>query len=323
MAEHMGAQFHGVYEAERSTPLPGTAKHPQGRLFAPVGGYAGDPWKLHPDAWMGGKAHSDPIAWHNSDSSQLPRYDDAENRQIDQYDHEGADWGNEEIDEDGEYNDDYHDFSVDDKDRPMATYGSAVGMHLGDVAAAMTFGREYTHPMRIPADTIAAPPKGNFSTERPGGSIAAGSMRSQNRIVNSETGERSEDTRWSDPAANFASRATDLVESGKTLAYRNDIEAPGSTSYRTLPETGRTWSEDVLGSTTPSGRNMPGHSADTEHGFRGTPHPALVHLASLGYNPVQRKSELSMPDEANIARRNAFEAGQAWSLRKPKKEDAF
>lgn len=401
MAEHMGDQFGGVTKAKRSTPLPGTEKHPQGRLFAPVGGYAGDPWKLSPENWMPtvkpsgltrgpdtverddeglmrrvpgmvestkpqvtpAAAHGDITSWHSSTSSAVPRYDDPDSRQIDQYEHEGPDWDNSEIDpETGDYNDDYVDFSVDHKDRPMANYGSAVGMHLGDIKAATDrdSARDFIHPLRIPRDTLAPPPRGNFSTDRPGGSIAAGSMRSQNRVLNQETGERTEDTRWSDQAANFASRATDLVESGKTLAYRNDIEAAGSTSYRTLPETTRTWSEDVLGSTTPGGRSVPGESADTEHGLRGTPHPALVHLAQQGYNPVVNQREtprIPKRDQAEVqqrlgfedphgrgdqapevrqrlweghdlnaaasAREEAFNSGRLWSLRKPKDEEAF
>lgn len=339
MAEHMGDQFHGVTEAKRSTPLEGSTKNPQGRLFAPVGGFKGDPWQHAPENWMPQTTttthrapdtaemddqgfmrrvpgevtestktttgHGDTVAWHNSESSQPPRYDDPSNRQVDEFEHSGEDWDNPyliEHPETGEEieNPDYKDFSIDKKGRPMADYGSAVGMHLGTVQAATTFGREYTHPLRIPSDTIAPPPRGNFSTERPGGSIAAGSMRSQNRILNEETGERTEDTRWSDPAANFATKATDLVASGKTLAYRNSIEAPGSTSFRTLPETTRTWSEDVLSS-------------------RGA-HPALTHYAEQGYNPVQLSSKRPMPDSP---RRQAFDSGQDWSLRKPKPEDAI
>ena len=86
----------------------------------------------------------------------------------------------------------------------------------------------------------------------------------------------------------IASKATDLVESGKTLAYRNDVEAKGSTSYRTLPETTRTWSEDVMQARNPlNGRPASekyGWSGD-EHAFRNKPHPGLVHLAEQGYDP--------------------------------------
>ena len=287
----MGGQFRSrVTIAEKSAPLTGTTKHPQGRLFNPTGQFAGDPWKLSADNWMQQSdtpAHDDVVSWHSSESSQLPRYDDASQRQLDPVDFEGPDWGNEEMDEEGEYNEDYQDFSVDEKDRPMADYGSAVGMHFGSVKASTDRGsRPYVHPVRIPTETLAEPARGNFSTERPGGGIAAGPHKSNSIIVNSETGERTPDTRWSDSAANFSSKATDLVEAGKTLAYRNDVEARGSTSYRALPETTRTWSEDVLGSTTPGGGNVPGHSADTEHGLRGTPHPALVAAAEQGFNPV-------------------------------------
>lgn len=335
--EHMGSMFSGVTKAKRSTPLPGTEKHPQGRLFAPVGDFKGDPWQNTPENWMPKTTttthqamdsaemddqgfmrrvpgetttstktttgHGDTIAWHSSTSSQPPRYDDASQRQLGEGDYEGPDWDNPWQDEHGNPNPDFHDFSVDKKGRPMTDYGSAVGMHLGDVAAAMTRdrGRDYLHPLRIPNDTMADPPKGNFMTDRPGGSVAAGSMRSMNRVVNKETGERTEDTRWSDQAANFATKATDLVASGKTLAYRNDIEAVGSTSFRTLPETTSTWSEDVLAQRNPA--------------------PALKHYAEAGYNPVQQVSKLPGTDQ--MSRRNAFEHGQDWHMAKPKDEDAI
>lgn len=349
--EHIGPQFKGARESTRpARPLEGTAKHPEGRLLAPVGMHAGDPWKLAPENWMPKTTttthtamdtaapddqgvmrrvpgattsttstrpgvHGDITAWHSSTSSAVPRYDDPTMRQVDQYDHEGADWGNEEIDENGDYNEDYVDWSEDKKGRPMADYGSAVGMHLGDLKAAADRDkyRQFIHPLRIPSESLTAPPRGNFSTPRPGGSIAAGSMRSRNSVVNAETGERTEDTRWSDQAANFAGKATDLVESGKTLAYRNDIEAAGSTSYRTLPETTRTWSEDVL---------------DAPNA-----HPALGHLAQQGYNPMVKRADMSTPATgyqqqlpglaAPPSRQQSFEHGHAWRLHKAEDEDTF
>ncbi len=332
-----GPQFHGTWLGDRAAPLPGTPRTPQGRLFAPVGKYTGDPLKLHPSNWMqqpgeGEKsAHSDIITWHASDSTQLPRYDTPDHRQIQPEDFEGPDWGNSEYDDEGEPNEDYTDFSVDDKDRPMADYGSAIGMHFGDVRAATeragSMGRTAFHPVRLPAETVAPPPKGNFMQDRPGGSIAAGSMRSQVRIKNAETGEMTEDTRWSDPAANFASKATDLVESGKSIAYRNDVEGKGTTSYRALPETVRTWSEDVLGATDPRS-GMPatvGESRDEEHGFRNVPHPALVHLAQAGYNPRQDTTDVTshLGEEGYGSRSAAFDQGTLWSLKKPKEQDRW
>jgi len=353
------ANFPHAWDTGPSTPVPGSARHPQGRLFNPGGMYTGDPWKLSPENWMKGSgtpAHNDIITWHGSESSQLPRYDMPDMRQVDPYEHEGADWGNEEIDpETGEYNDDYVDYSVDTKDRPMADYGSAVGMHFGSPNAAISRGetsspRPFLHAVRLPESTLAPPPRGGFSTPRPGGSIAGGDYRSGNLIVNKETGERTKDTRWSDAAANFATKATDLVESGHSIAYRNDVEAKGSTSYRTLPETVRTWSEDVLGATSPrTGRpSTPGEQADVASGFRNEPHPGLVHLARAGYNPQVRPGvDFSRPDDVTLKfasgreedvpgaeiggvgtpeyrrRTDAFEAGQLFTMRKPTPEHAW
>ena len=349
-----GPQFHGTWLSDKATPLPGTPRTPQGRLFAPTGRYTGDPMRLHPTNWMGQgdtPAHEDIVSFHSSESSQLPRYDDPHSRQIDQYEHEGPDWDNSEMTEEGDYNEDYTDFSVDEKDRPMANYGSAVGMHFGDVKAGIERDkdrtREHIHPVRIPSETLTDPPRGNFSTERPGGSIAAGPYRSNVNVINAETKEISPDTRWNDAAANFATKATDLVESGKTLAYRNDVEAAGSTSYRALPETVRTWSEDVLGASSPrTGRAATaGERPDEESGFRNEPHPALVHLAQQGYNPVVRRSERArdtpvQPElplepqglndnirkaeiEESKSRFAEFHAGKTWSMRKPKEQDAW
>jgi hypothetical protein len=371
--EHLSEQTRHLWLSDKTTQLPGTAKHPQGRLFAPVGGYTGDPMKLHPENWLKQSdtpAHGDVISWHGSEESSLPRSDDYEHRASEESDFEGADWNNPYYDEEGEENEDYRDWSVDEKDRPMTNYGSAVGMHFGSPAAAADRGskatpRPFVHPARLPESTMAPPPTGGFSTERPGGSIASGLYRSGQTIVNQETGEKTVDTRWGDPAANYASKATDLVEKGKTLAYRNDVEAQGSTSYRTLPETARTWSEDVMSAKDPSSGHLAskyGWADDTS--FRNKPHPALVHLAEKGYDPVVLPDEtprvlgtysaeplqMSLPfgnrneddkladalgvqpqtyeqaarvslaadvNKAGNARREAFDAGRTWTMRKP------
>jgi hypothetical protein len=295
--EHLSEQTRHLWLADKSTPLEGTAKHPQGRLFNPGGSYTGDPMRLHPSNWLkqgDTPAHSDVISWHGSEESALPREDLYEHRASDEGDFEGSDWNNPYYDDEGEENPDYVDYSVDSHDRPMTNYGSAVGMHFGSLKAVVdrdskATPRPFVHPARIPEATMAPPPTGGFSTDRPGGSIASGLYRSGQTIVNQETGEKTVDTRWGDAAANYAEKGTDLVEQGKTLAYRNDVEAQGSTSYRTLPETARTWSEDVMQARSPiNGRPASekyGWSGD-EHAFRNKPHPALVHLAEKGYDPV-------------------------------------
>jgi hypothetical protein len=348
-----------VYEQETSTPLPGTGKHPQGRLFNPTGAYRGDPWKLHPENWMaqGGTApynqvpsRGDIISWHASESSQLPRYDDPHSRQVSEDFGQSDDYSQQLSDDDFDDFNDYTDYSVDEQERPMADYGSAIGMHFGSILAAKErAGRAFVHPVRIPRETLEEPPPGSFSTDRPGGAYG-GQYRSQHKIRNYETGEVSEDVRWTDRAANYAERATDLVEQGKTIAYRNDVEAAGSTSYRALPETVRTWSEDVL--------EAPTGSFDV-----GRPHPGLTHLAKQGYNPVALTSdrplsafgreqetwrspvpafeqlslfqepptqswlqppESEFPSKSTLPSRvEAFDSGRSWHLRKPDEEHSW
>lgn len=291
--EHLASQTRNIWLADKSRPYEGTEKHPQGRLFAPTGGYTGDPWKLAPENWLGQSdtpAHDDIVSWHSSEESTLPRSDEYEHRQHEPGYGTGPDWGDDDDEE--EYGDD---FSVDAKDRPMGEYGSVVGMHFGNIKAATDRSpRPYVHPARIPNETLADPPRGTFMTERAGGSISGGPFRSDREIVNAETGERTKDTRWTDSAANYSLKGTDAVEEGKTLAYRNDVEAQGSTSYRTLPETARTWSEDVMQARNPlNGRPASekyGWTGD-EHAFRNKPHPALVHLAEKGYDPVVLRSD--------------------------------
>lgn len=280
-----------VVSLRNTRELPGTAKHPQGRLFAPVGDYRGDPWKLAPENWIGGgdtPAHSDITAWHSTEHASLPRYDQPQGVDPDHYD--GPDWDNAN-DED---NPDYHDYSVDSKDRPIAEHGSAIGMHFGSLRAAIDRAksgsieeRSYVHPVRIPQRTLVDPPQGSFRTPRPGGSFAGGWYRAN------KPGPDGEWSTWSDTAANHAERGTDMVEAGKTIPYENEAEDKGSISYRTLPETTRTWAEDVLnarapGSGRPAGAGTPDVDWNDEHAVRNVPHPALVHLAERGYNPVVR-----------------------------------
>lgn len=351
--KHVGPQFHGVYTSDKSTPLEGTEKHGQGRLFAPTGRYTGDPWKLHPDEWLNQPKKpsfneipdSDTIAWHSSESSQLPRYDDPEMRQVET---EHDPYFDEEESEP-------EDYSVDEKDRPVAEYGSAVGMHLGSIKAAQDRRQGFIHPARIPRSTIAEPPEGQFATSL-GGRLKAGPYRSNSSIVNAETGETKPDERWTDEAANYSTKSTDLVESGRTLAYRNTVEAQGSTSYRTLPESTRTWSEDVLGSRHPGTGQPPKREGgtkwenpDLEHGFRNVPHPALTHLAERGYNPVidtlqtprvglphqyplqlqlhdpekasKREMEVQTQNAAMSTRMQHFDEGRFVQMKKPERED--
>jgi hypothetical protein len=350
--EHLSEQTRHLWLSDKTTPLPGSVKHPQGRLFAPTGSYTGDPMRLHPENWLKQSdtpAHSDTISWHGSEESSLPRSDEYEHRAHEPDYGTGPDWST------GEDDDEMEDFSVDSKDRPMGEYGSVVGMHFGSLAAASERApRPFMHPARLPESTMAQPPRGSFSTPKAGGAIVGGDYRSNVNIYNEETGESTKDTRWTDSAANYAEKATDLVESGKTLPYRNDVEAKGSTSYRTLPETARTWSEDVMSAKDPTRGSLAskyGWADDTS--FRNKPHPALVHLAEAGYDPVVLPNETgrtlnsykdsyqmslplgnpALPDQtveeaarvahakdhnkASTARQEAFDAGRTWTMRKP------
>ena len=350
--EHLSEQTRHLWLADKSKPYEGTEKNPQGRLFAPTGSYTGDPMKLHPANWLKQSdtpAHSDTISWHGSEESSLPRSDEYEHRQHEEGHGIGPDWGTGDADDDEYYEPD--DFSTDSKDRPMGEYGSVVGMHFGSPeAAAERSPRPFLHPARLPESTMAPPPRGSFSTPKAGGGIVGGNYKSDNVIYNEETGDLTKDTRWTDSAANYAEKGTDLVESGKTLAYRNDVEAKGSTSFRTLPETARTWSEDVMSAKDPSSGHLAskyGWADDTS--FRNKPHPALVHLAEKGFDPVVLPNEtprtldsrtasyqMTLPlapadspyptggerrgldfNKASAARQEAFDAGRTWTMRKP------
>ena len=164
--EHLSEQTRHLWLADKSTPLEGTAKHPQGRLFNPGGSYTGDPMRLHPSNWLkqgDTPAHSDVISWHGSEESALPREDVYEHRASDEGDFEGSDWNNPYYDDEGEENPDYVDYSVDSHDRPMTNYGSAVGMHFGSLKAVVdrdskATPRPFVHPARIPEATMAPPP---------------------------------------------------------------------------------------------------------------------------------------------------------------------
>jgi hypothetical protein len=124
---------------------------------------------------------------------------------------------------------------------------SGHGIHMGTVAAAFERDptREYIHSGRL--NTTQFPTMGG-------------------KMV------------WGDEAANTSERATDAVRSGHAIAYKNDVEDPGSISYRVKPEKVKTWSEDVL-------------EDDAAH-------PALRYLAEKGFNPTIN------PMDIKIATRN-------------------
>ena len=320
---HLGQQF----------GLPGTTANPQGRLFAPVGMHSGDPWKLHPDNWMAGSdtvhkdiPSGDAISWHASDQSALPRYDDPENRAYEEYSRYES-WAD---DEDGK--------AVEDsKERPYGDYGSVVGMHFGDLPTAIDRRDSgFAHPVRIPGETQTPAPMGKQFHVQVGYEQKRGSLRVKPRGW--DDAEDPSEKRWTDDAANFSDQATDKVEAGKTVPYKNDAEGPKSTSFRTLPETVRQWSEDVLGAKKPGGgAAVRGQPVDPDHPLTSTPHPALVHLAKQGFNPrldlmntpKPQPEQTSLFDEHPDAaayqrqhekvrpRQEEFKSGRQWTLKKP------
>jgi hypothetical protein len=134
-------------------------------------------------------------------------------------------------------------------------YGDASGMHFGDKATAvergLLAGRQFVHAARLTGPKTAL---------------------------------------LSDRDANYSGHADKAVREGKTVPYRNDYENPGAISYRALPETTKTWSQDVT--QTPSA------------------HPALQRLAATGYNPVMEPEEvhLTMLSNSKVKQPQLFAA---------------
>jgi hypothetical protein len=217
------------------------AQFRQARLFNPVGMHTGNPWKLHPENWTEDESRG-PVVWHATDDETLPGVNRPHNSPSfagyrPESEHPDNEWYRDKV---GNrfHRDDFD--SMAGPDLNAANYGSAVGLHFGSQQAAVERGREralnreWVHPARIPTEAL-----------REGG-----------RPIRE----------MEDDKANYTAEADRRVEAGKALPYRNNVEDAGSTSYRALPETVRTWGEDVM---------------DDRHA-----HPALKHLARHGYNPA-------------------------------------
>ena len=224
---------------ERQMRLPGIS----------TGHFGGGSAAFEPENWAerppgGGRI----AAFHSSMQSGIPRYDSPEEAR-------GAD-----SDED-----------VDPMGRPMAVFGSAIGIHLGSLEAAMTAGRDrpYVHVAAIKASKIQRPyeaDQGTFFMRTEGGG---------------DTEMTADESRWSDAAANYSPQLTDYVEAGKVIPYRNTVEDIGSTSFRGKPEALETWSEQVLHSNLllEAGRHRPGIS-------KSKPSAEQVAAAKAGYEPT-------------------------------------
>jgi hypothetical protein len=219
-------------------PHPGTERHPQGRLFKPE--YSGSPSRFDLGNWLQSDKR-DVVAWHHN-TGDFPEYDS-----------------------DGRMDLDDANISFDNDDRAQhKDLGYLQGMHFGTPAAG--FSRWYGgtrdqgdragvqgHPVRLARDTIRQP-----------------SEHVAQSVKTDEHGLRV----WSDRAANFDEGLQNDVESGRTIPYRNDFEDEGSTSFKALRDTARTWGEDVLAA---KQRNTWGMNRVS---------PAQVAAAERGYNPV-------------------------------------
>ncbi len=238
--------------------FPGTEKNPQGRLFKPE--YTGDPHKLSPENWMKGDAstplirHEEKMAFGGTSGSQdpVPR---AAGDILTYHTNMGAlPVADNVFRGKGPQ-------SRDSKGRAVGEDGSLVGMHFGTVKA----GYDRVSHNKDPSAAQAHPVKFHSSAQ----------FGAYDTIEGKQTTPLAEQTRspspWSDDAANISEKATDAVETGYAVPYRNDVEDEGSISYRTKRANVRRWSTDVkLG----IGQRV------------GEPHPAYKYLADKGYNPV-------------------------------------
>ena len=228
-------------------PHEGPAGERQGRLPGlGTGHFGGGSEAFEPENWVqrppgGGRI----AAFHSSMEMTLPATDDP-------FQARGADADTEGVDIHG---------------RPMAAFGSAIGIHLGSLQSAVTAGkeREYVHPVAIPNEAIVGPDDAPEEAKTPWKYRSAQPQKPNDPV--------STNNRWLDDAANFSPHLTDLVEQGKILPYRNEYEDPGTTSYRGKPESLETWGEHVL-------------NADQAEISRSKPSRAQVAAAKAGYEPV-------------------------------------
>lgn len=143
----------------------------------------------------------------------------------------------------------------DSRGRVMGEDGSTVGVHYGTIAA----GWDRVQHEKDPAPALSHPVK--FHSSQQFGRGDHPDLAKSNASV----------MPWSDETVNYNESLTDMVEEGRVIPYRNDVEDTGSISYRADPKVMRRWSDDVLAAP------KSGH---------GAPHPAYTYLAEKGYNPV-------------------------------------
>ena len=236
-------------EGERQPRLPGVG----------TGFFGGGSEAFEPGNWVerppgGGRI----AAFHASMEMTLP----AEDRPEEARGYEG--YGNHE--------------DVDIHGRPMAAFGSAIGIHLGSLQAAQTAGhtRDYVHPVAIPHEVIQGPEGAPEEAKTPW------KYRSAHRQLANDPVDTRNTQLWDDEAANFSPYLTDVVEAGKVIPYRNQHEDPGSVSYRGKPEALETWGEHVL-------------ATDAAPGSGSRPSQGQVAAARAGYEPAILQNEPEPP----------------------------
>jgi hypothetical protein len=168
--------------------------------------YTGSPSRFEPQNWLKDD-DKDFVTWHHN-RGDFPEFDSDDR-------HGSGEWGGFDIHEDDEGRLRHKDL------------GYMSGMHFGTPKAGYDRygGSEAVgHPVRIARSTLETPLSINVQADK-----------------DPETGMR----RWTDKEANFSPSLQDKVEDGKTIPYENTFEDIGSTSYKALRYTARTWADDV------------------------------------------------------------------------------
>lgn len=245
-----------IYSDRQMGPFEGSERNPQGRLFKPA--FSGN--RMDVSSWLQSDA-KDTVQWHHN-RGDFPEYDS-----------------------DMRMDDDTLDY--DEQDRAVhKDLGYQQGMHFGTPSAgfdrwggSVQTGDERKgypelrsvqgHPVRLARSAMYEPPAdatpdNNTKVARPEASDYDPSERQG---------------RWTDKAANFSPKLQNAVERGKVIPYENRFEDEGSTSYKALRDTARTWSEDVEEAQRRSGWG--------EERVR----PAEAAAVAAGYNPVLRSGE--------------------------------
>ena len=186
-----------------------------------------------------------------------------------------------------------HGGSIDSRGRPLAHYGSAIGIHLGSLQSAMDAGftREYIHTLAIKNKDVLSP------ENAPPELLQPQILASAHRNWPIDPVDPDAPHLWTDEAANYNADLTDQVEQGKVLPYRNEVEDRGSTSYRGKPEALETWGEHVRSTehehaavdhiNTSDDVEETGGRVVPDPGFaRSRPSRAQVAAAKAGYEPT-------------------------------------